>query len=258
MPPAFTRSGRYEWPVTFAPVPRKPGIMRTDMSKVLVERPRIGMRRTYRRDFRFWDDTPMDERPSHERIRLRWQRKKFEPKVLNENLAPLRKFLRRNVGRPWDKVYSEICAQMDRGSAVQYHIWHHLRDEVVTAPHEIERGFANRPRPFFYVCPRTDLLREHYPKRDGYVRPPVTEFALDGRRYHKLGGQWYAIDYGAVDDAPIGARDVLTGEVVAFRHRASGVCRRFYSTYAARKRQLKRDELARLVEAVGRHEKRGR
>lgn len=30
-------------------------------------------------------------------------------KVLNENLTPLRRYLERQVGRPWNKVYSEIA-----------------------------------------------------------------------------------------------------------------------------------------------------
>jgi len=34
-------------------------------------------------------------------------------KWLNENLAPLRRYLMRQVGRPWDKVYGEIRKTID-------------------------------------------------------------------------------------------------------------------------------------------------
>ena len=51
-------------------------------------------------------------------------------KSLNENLAPLRRYLERNVGRPWSKVYAEICATLDSRKATGLHILQHLRDFV--------------------------------------------------------------------------------------------------------------------------------
>ena len=35
-------------------------------------------------------------------------------KNLNEHLGPLRRYLDSQVGRPWDKVFSEICPHIDR------------------------------------------------------------------------------------------------------------------------------------------------
>ncbi len=37
-----------------------------------------------------------------------------DAKVSNKNLAPLRRWLRAQVGRSWDRVYSEICETIDR------------------------------------------------------------------------------------------------------------------------------------------------
>ena len=51
-------------------------------------------------------------------------------KHFNEHLAPLRRFLESNVGRPWNKVYSEICQYVDRGNVVQKHILTHLFEYV--------------------------------------------------------------------------------------------------------------------------------
>jgi hypothetical protein len=34
------------------------------------------------------------------------------------------------VGRPWDRVYSDICRYVDRGNVVQKHILTHLYDFV--------------------------------------------------------------------------------------------------------------------------------
>ena len=58
-------------------------------------------------------------------------------KTLNENLAPLVRFIRKQVGRPWDDVFSEICAHLDTGSTVKMHVRTHLKDFVMI---RISRG----------------------------------------------------------------------------------------------------------------------
>ena len=92
-------------------------------------------------------------------------------KHLNENLAPLRRWLIRQVGRPWAKVRSEIRAVVDPRSAVKLHVLQHLADFVVEhveivdgAPHGRVWGRSApivarwRGTPL-WVCPRTGLLR---------------------------------------------------------------------------------------------------
>src|SRR5215510_8859532 len=91
------------------------------MAKVIVERPRTGgqnNRKGRRRDF--------DELPGKEGI----SRGVSDHKNLNVNLAPLRRFLASQVGRPWDKVYAEICANLKPTSTVQQHVRAHLADFV--------------------------------------------------------------------------------------------------------------------------------
>lgn len=51
-------------------------------------------------------------------------------KMLGENLAPLRRFLERRVGRAWNDVRSEIAARLDGGNAVQRHVLVHLVELV--------------------------------------------------------------------------------------------------------------------------------
>lgn len=95
--------------------------MRKDMAKIIVERPRAGGERDRPRRAAALDDLPKQEgikRPHTDR------------KDLNENLAPLVRFLDRNVGRPWNNVYSEISEQINVNSAVQAHIKRHLWDFV--------------------------------------------------------------------------------------------------------------------------------
>src|SRR5690242_5662034 len=99
--------------------------MRADMGKVLVERPRLGGWRGASRPGKGYvkrlkksldaGDSP----PAREGIKSRYG---HNTKFFNEHLGPLRRFLNSNVGRPWDKVYSEICKHVDRGNVVQKHI----------------------------------------------------------------------------------------------------------------------------------------
>lgn len=95
--------------------------MRDDMDKVIVERPRL--KRSNRRinaGARQWRNDP--DRSAHLGIKAGYRNLKW----LNENLAPLKRWLHKQVDRPWDKVWSELSAGIDRRSAVQAHIFEHI------------------------------------------------------------------------------------------------------------------------------------
>jgi len=98
------------------------------MFKVIVERPRWGSR--------FADAAKLKKDPNFDRSHVGLKRHAGERanihKGLNENLAPLARFLRRQVGRRWDEVFSEICAQLDTGSTVKMHVRLHLDDLVMS------------------------------------------------------------------------------------------------------------------------------
>lgn len=132
--------------------------MRSDMYKVVVERPRRSKH--------------LNERP------LRWRNALDGPvhlgmrvgygyRELNENLAPLRRYLHSQVGRPWNKVFSEICSTIDRRNPVQQHIHQHI-DQFIATRVEIRAGkliecgkFGLRPlggSDELYVDPRTGLI----------------------------------------------------------------------------------------------------
>lgn len=88
--------------------------MREDMARVIVERPRIIPRSC--RKGRFPD---LENLPACEGMR---RAHRGERKHLNENLAPLRRYLTSQVGRPWAKVYSEIAAHLRVDSAAHANV----------------------------------------------------------------------------------------------------------------------------------------
>jgi len=118
--------------------------MRADMSRVIVERPRRGGIDHRGRA------SPLEDLPQREGVRRR-HLIAGDPKELNENLAPLRRYLERQVGRPWDKVYAEIAAHLRADNTVQQHVRDHLRDFVAVKPrrrhgwHFIYPGEAKEP-----------------------------------------------------------------------------------------------------------------
>src|SRR6266536_2639198 len=100
--------------------------MRKDMSRVIVERPRLGGGR-----HRKGRAVPLEDLPKQEGIGRPYT---GDWKTLNENLSPLRRYLERQVGRPWNKVYSEISRHLRADNAVQQHVRDHLRDFVAIKP----------------------------------------------------------------------------------------------------------------------------
>lgn len=138
--------------------------MRDDMFKVIVERPRWGSRMRSRegRLYRASEDVPN---------KIGMKQGYVHRKSLNENLAPLKRWLESQVNRPWDKVYAELCANIDRRNTVQEHIFAHIDafveretrlidgDVYVLSrwPRELQR--IDESRVTLYVHPVTGILR---------------------------------------------------------------------------------------------------
>lgn len=99
------------------------GEMRKDMAKVIVERPRSGRGAAGLRPGRTEALVDDDGEPIRA-VKAARKPKQPEPKTkrLNETLNPLKRYLASNVGRPWDKVYSEISAHLKPSSTVQQHV----------------------------------------------------------------------------------------------------------------------------------------
>jgi hypothetical protein len=104
--------------------------MREDMYKVIVERPRH-WKSNDERAARRRDDF---ESPMHLGMRVG-----YGHRALNENLAPLRRYLLAQLGRPWSLVFSEICAHIDRRNTVQQHIHQHI-GQFIAVDVEVRHG----------------------------------------------------------------------------------------------------------------------
>jgi hypothetical protein len=179
--------------------------MRADMSRVIVERPRRGgVDRRGRA-------VPFDNLPQREGMR-RPYRISGGGKELNENLAPLRRYLERQVGRPWDKVYAEIAACLRASSTVQQHVRDHLSDFIAIKPRRRHGWYFSYPsdgkEPFprlwyqlLYVDEKDGILKrtDHLPEEKARLRArrdpsprPLDHVALTAdRELRRIDGFWY-------------------------------------------------------------------
>jgi hypothetical protein len=130
-------------------------------------------------------------------------------KNFGEHLGPLKNYLVRQVGRHWDKVYSEICANMDRSNTVQAHIFQHLYDYIAVncywkdgvlydagiatesqhAPVPVGTRYRRASR--LYVCPKSGMIRRLKPRhRQREVKELTYVEVSDFLRFRKHRGVW--------------------------------------------------------------------
>ncbi|TFW28654.1 hypothetical protein E4O92_20600 [Massilia horti] len=198
--------------------------MREDMFKVIVERPRLVNSNGYSRDGRKYRNH--EETPNHLGMKRGYNLKKW----LNENLAPLRRYLEKQVNRPWNKVYGEIRATIDPRSTVKLHVLQHIDDFVAIDTHWVETASGGKiiirgqrwprkdvpleeSRMILYVHPRTGILLRNrhyvsYDKRRRLEREAaqtgklgVRRMISDDEQLHLIGGIWYRVTLGVLPPA---------------------------------------------------------
>jgi hypothetical protein len=208
--------------------------MREDLNKQLCERQRTRSYKDYgeyRHDKHFkehydldFDDEPFGGVGSHGREGMK-HRYGWDQKSFNENLKPLYGFIRKSLGKKWDKVYSEICSVFDKRSVINQHILIHLFQYVETNNirvgtdgklyHEIVSSWRseNRLRPLkdsyieYYVDPRDGILKYNHShktrrqvarqqqaeraKEEAKVKKVVDKFT----ELHKLKDVWFEVKF---------------------------------------------------------------
>jgi hypothetical protein len=188
------------------------------MHELLVERPRWAHRARYPRAFvRNQSGGSKDDPPAREAL----SRSRYGVKELSENFAPLIRFLRTNVGRPWVKVHSEMAKVLAPSNAVQRHVLVHVADFLVTNVYESDGTLwaAHRlgaPRPLrattrsdlFYVHPRSRLLcmiarAGRVPARRRRPPNPNVRELSPTTQLRRLGGIWYELTVAPLPAWPL-------------------------------------------------------
>lgn len=147
--------------------------MRSDMYKVLVERPRSRGWKKGRLEYRRAKAVVLDEDLesvdyfSRRTVAMGGRRPRWADKEFRVHIQPLRRYLERQVGRPWNEVWQDVCRRTDIRSKAQWHLRLHVELEVETGARADAHGrlfvrgwpLLKGDRPQLYVDPLSGLLR---------------------------------------------------------------------------------------------------
>ncbi len=172
-------------------------MMRSDMAKILIDCYRTGgdggsQKRANRR--RFNDESSFEEAQTKGSASA--GRQYVDHKELNDHITPLKRYLYAQVGRPWNKVYSEIREHLRMDSVQQRHVLQHVwgyvdKDVVMVGKTPYTTSVSWRgSRPLgageLYIHPVDGLLKKakQLPRSETVVRPKTLLIS-------ELGMVWY-------------------------------------------------------------------
>jgi hypothetical protein len=238
--------------------------MRADMDKVIVERPRFGSRMPSRKKGyrKYLQSVPIEDLPRNEPMLGRWRGR---AKCLNEHLGPMRRFLRSNVGRPWNKVHQELCEHVSFDNAVQSHVLDHIYDYVHKHVEVEDRATVlshqrrwGRGRQLnvgdMYVCPTTGILRVVC--HDRRRCPPTRICDGPSTQYLLREGAWWKVCLRKWPDDPGDLWDVWLERPVAALTQQDCIKAYGGQLFATSKRPLKREETKQLYRKLRRKRRR--
>jgi hypothetical protein len=184
--------------------------------------------------------------------------------------TPIDRYLLKQVGRPWNDVFSDICASNDLRSKTQYdvrdYVGYAVHTHVVIVDGEPQNSDGHSIWRRFWVHPDTGILMA-LPERKRYrwhgYRKHFDQVPIDAEhKYVRINGLWYIVTLAPFDEADYtrflnAAREAYrpTTYDVAFRqelYRDSGsartqLCREWGSAvYAVSKRQIGTREIKKV------------
>lgn len=185
--------------------------MRSDMQKVLTERPRVGTRYSQVVRERFFDSRdPEDDGPL--RDSMSWNRN-GRTKHFNDHLTPVKRFLEKQVGRLWNDVWSEVCEHASLNSVQGRHLREHIEGYVERYVIEVRNKvpYVRAPYNFYpdregdglralspgelWVHPETGILHKNgnYKTNDPKHENPDLKI-IDEIYYGRRDGVWYELE----------------------------------------------------------------
>lgn len=192
--------------------------MRPDLNKLLCEHERYGSKNHYgqirhRKIFKDDRSEEYENLPSRESMTWRYAHDGWDSrKEFGEFLSPLYGFVRKNAGRKWDDVYSELCSVFDMSSVINKHILQHLFQMVEVKTYLDDGVIMYRPYrsaspvldadgPEYYVDPTSGLLmkntcalpwKRRYRYRWKEKADPNRVIISDTLEYRKRNDVWFA------------------------------------------------------------------
>jgi len=145
--------------------------MRQDFNRILTEDPRRGSRSRFSQVRRSKLNATFDEEFSGGKESMMTQRrnqKKQNRKSFGDLLSPLEGWVKKQVGKKWDDVYSEVCELFDRRSRIKDHVHQHLLNDYVERNTAVVDGKVCIFNAYDGYKP---VEENHYRRREYYVHP---------------------------------------------------------------------------------------
>jgi len=255
--------------------------MRNDFTSVIVERARYGRSRVHPKvtpirldcvdkvdaddgiDHSGFGSGRSSSVATHESINAPWRHNRKEKRI---HLAPLRRYLRAQVGRNWNDVYSDVCHAfgdvVSNGERLSDYIDWEVELNISVRPEDgeliTERGYGVGADTLF-VHPESGILTlsPSRPRRRYKHKPRFETVDIDNeQKLVKVDGLWFFVTLSIIPGEEVTERpfDVVLGRA-AFAgdikyswdndfYRAWGAGR-----YACHKRQANSREIRRLVKS---------
>jgi hypothetical protein len=144
--------------------------MRSDMKKVLCESPRSHSSCCYHEVRQKETRGDHEDLPTHQGMRRPYG---YDNKDFTDHIMPLYRYLWSCVGRPYDEVWSEICAAVPSNNTVDQHLKGHVKDELTINMQmvdgvlwEYSKYGTTRQVRGLYVDPGDGIIRATAPDRD--------------------------------------------------------------------------------------------
>lgn len=196
--------------------------MRKDMHKVIIETGRTryrvkGINKRYENLY----NSDIEDVPTggKEGIKKPYRQ---DPATQNDKLSPIRRYLRSQVGRPWNDVYSEICKTFNGNGVLQDHIKRHIVEDLIEIrtrmvdgeiwsfdgqPYRIDSSYQMfRSNGTLYVHPETGLIcvaesrvsrKKIKAQREAKRQQKVKEIGYK-RLAIQVNGLWYYVEVGDI------------------------------------------------------------
>jgi hypothetical protein len=175
--------------------------MREDFDKVLTERPRVGGGGAYRSGKR------MAEKELHEDFSIKQSPMSMGrgSKEFTDLISPLYRWMEKQVGRPWNKVYSDIKVNFGSNNLQHQHLFQHVkwmvelncfkRDHKIYNSMGLEVNSFGSRRPQFYVMDDGILKVSKKPRNKFKPNEDTSLKKIGDKAYKNEDGIWYEVEH---------------------------------------------------------------
>lgn len=179
--------------------------MRKDMGKIITEKPRRGSSAKNAKTGMSikWQGHDGDYDIAQKQSSARHRVHGYDAKEFTDVLGPLYRYLDKQVGRPWNKVYSELCTFLDKRKVTHAHVFTHIDGYVEK---DVYKGVDGKwhSRPYggligdryggLYVHPKSGLICRQKIKEADRPKRDAELYKIDKyNEYRRVDGIWYHV-----------------------------------------------------------------